>query len=54
MLCVWFCGEPYKSVSAASIEQFASFNQQRYVTAVVMFFVFNFDRITLTSTFARQ
>ena len=46
VLCVWFCGERHKSVSAASMQQFTSLNQQRYVTAVVMFF-FDFDRITL-------
>ena len=38
MPCVWFCGERHKSVSAASMQQFTSLNQQRYVTAVVMFF----------------
>ena len=42
MLCVWFCGERHKSVSAASMQQFTSLNQQRYVTAVVMFFFFQF------------
>ena len=42
MLWVWFCGERHKSVSAASMQQFTSLNQQRYVTAVVMFFFFQF------------
>lgn len=38
MLCVWFCGERHKSVSAAWMQQGTSLNQQWYVTAVVMFF----------------
>ena len=56
MLCVWFCGERHKSVSAASMQQFTSLNQQRYVTAVVMFVFFSilielrFLRLSLVSS----
>jgi len=38
----------------ASSGPVASFNRVRYVVVVVIFFFFNFDRITLTSTFAGQ
>ena len=37
MLSVWLCVERFQSSSTASMQQFVSFNQQRYVTAVVMF-----------------
>ena len=40
MLSVWLCVERFQSFSTASMQQFVSFNQQRYVT--------------LTSTFARR
>ena len=52
MLSVWLCVERFQSFSTASMQQFVSFNQQRYLTAVVI--LFYLSRITLTSTFACQ